>query len=300
MNFILLSGVRNRKNVTNDVNREKTFSFDGTEEIPNLSAMGRLFDIFSGNALYRNFNLRVHKFIFQWDLVMHLSLFLISLVSFAFTGEQLYALLPISIWILYNVLFLIDNRRSNRILPGFGRFKHTFTTSLEDFFSPKLLPVISFSYLLVVLSLSLTGRRLGGPPLCYSSCGKCLASWSNSLIIDPMQEYRVEDLSRAGCGYINGKEMLGYYTMAQTSFLLFVAVIFAMCGCMAWKVDAVEFTELHTAEEWLKREDPMAFKIRDEIMKKFGSPASSIRPEANFVWVIFGIIAALTFTLLGV
>lgn len=34
-------------------------------------------------------------------------------------------------------------------------------------------------------------------------------------------------------------------------------------------------------------------------MREYGSPSSSIRPEGNAVWVFFGIIAALTFTLLG-
>ena len=34
-------------------------------------------------------------------------------------------------------------------------------------------------------------------------------------------------------------------------------------------------------------------------MTNLGRPASSIRPEGNAIWVIFGIITALTFTLLG-
>ena len=43
----------------------------------------------------------------------------------------------------------------------------------------------------------------------------------------------------------------------------------------------------------------MAYDLRDEIMKKLGSPGSALRPEGNAVWVVFGIVAALTFTLLG-
>jgi hypothetical protein len=43
------------------------------------------------------------------------------------------------------------------LVPGFGRFKHTFKASVEEFFSPKLLPVLSFSFLLVALSLAVTG-----------------------------------------------------------------------------------------------------------------------------------------------
>ena len=48
-------------------------------------------------------------------------------------------------------------RRANMLVPGFGRFKHTFKASVEEFFSPKLLPVLSFSFLLVALSLTVTG-----------------------------------------------------------------------------------------------------------------------------------------------
>ena len=49
------------------------------------------------------------------------------------------------------------HRRANHLIPGFGRFKHTFKASVEEFFSPKLLPVLSFSFLLVALSLAVTG-----------------------------------------------------------------------------------------------------------------------------------------------
>ena len=45
------------------------------------------------------------------------------------------------------------------LVPGFGRFKHTFKSSVEEFFSPKLLPVLSFSFLLVALSLAVTGEK---------------------------------------------------------------------------------------------------------------------------------------------
>ena len=39
------------------------------------------------------------------------------------------------------------------------------------------------------------------------------------------------------------QEMLGYYTMAQTSFLLFMSVIVAMAVCMAWRVADDELAE---------------------------------------------------------
>lgn len=197
------------------------------------------------------------------------------------------------------ILLFSGSRRASRFVPGFGRFKLSFTASIEEFFSPKLLPVLSISYLLVALSLSVTGRRLGGAPLCYSSCRVCLSKWSSSIPLDPTVTYSRFEEMRMGCGHINGKELLGYYTMAQTSFLLFVTVIIAMAVCMAWRVAEEEHAERQEAEEWLKREDPKAFSIREDIMKKFGAPASFIRPEGHFIWVCFGIVAALTFTLLG-
>lgn len=72
----------------------------------------------------------------------------------------------------------------------------------------------------------------------------------------------VENLPRIGCGYENGKELLGYYTMAQTSFLEFLAVMVAMSVCLAWRVADEELAERHDAGEWLKKEDPRAFQIR--------------------------------------
>ena len=104
---------------------------------------------------------------------------------------------------------------------------------------------------------------------------------------------------RTGCGHVNGKELLGFYTMAQTSFLLFVVVIIAMAVCMAWRVAEEELLERGMAENWLKKEDFRASLIRDEVMTKCGAPATSIRPEGNAVWVFYGIVAAISFTLLG-
>ena len=70
------------------------------------------------NKILRNFNLRIHKFFFQWDLVLYLSLCMLSLLPFCFTGDKFYAIIPISIWILYNVLFLMGSRRVDSVLPG--------------------------------------------------------------------------------------------------------------------------------------------------------------------------------------
>ena len=267
--------------------------------MPANSTFEQIWYYVSGNALLRNFTLRVHKFTFQWDLFMHLTICILALVPFAFTGHHLCILLPVSVWVFYNTLFLVGIKRANSLVPGFANFKHTFKTTMEEFFSQKLLPVISISYLLVSLSLSVTGQRLDGPPLCFQPCGACLASWGESVFINKDTNINELDENRIGCGVSNGKELLGYYTMVQTSFLLFVTVIIAMAVCMAWKVAQEELSERQAAETWLKTEDPMAFTIREEIIKLYGAPASFIRPEGNVVWVFYGIIAALSFTLFG-
>jgi hypothetical protein len=108
-----------------------------------------------------------------------------------------------------------------------------------------------------------------------------------------------DEMYRVGCGYANGKELLGLYTMAQTSFLLFLTVVVAMAVCLGWRVAPEERVECSDAEDWLKRQDPKAFELRNEIVKLYGSPASSIRPEGSATWVFYGVTAALSFTLLG-
>jgi len=64
----------------------------------------------------------------------------------------------------------------NRI-PGMYKFNRSFKAAVEEFFSPRLIPVLSISFLLVPLSLAVTGRTLGGPPLCFQPCGSCLPLW---------------------------------------------------------------------------------------------------------------------------
>jgi hypothetical protein len=71
-----------------------------------------------------------------------------------------------------------------------------------------------------------------------------------------------EELRLAGCKYANGKELLSYYTIAQTSYIMFVTVLGCMALCTAWRVAEEELTERQMAEDWLKREDPRAFQIR--------------------------------------
>ena len=140
--------------------------------------------------------------------------------------------------------------------------------------------MISVSFLLVILLLTVAGKRLGGPPLCYSSCRVCLSRWSHSVLL---AEGEVQN-HLSGCGYSNGKELLSYYTIAQTSYLMFVTVLLSMAVCMAWRAAEEELTERQSAEEWLKREDPAAFAIRDDVMKRLGMPGTYIRPEGNAEW----------------
>lgn len=260
--------------------------------------MEQIIGLLDRNNIFRRFSLRVHKFTFQWDLVIHLFVCIASLCPFFFTGNRVFSLIPLTIWAFYHVLFLLGPNQANLVIPGFGKFKHSFKSTLEDFFSPKLLPVLSISFLLVALSLGVTGHRLGGPPLCYHPCGVCLALWDESIPLDSTAAGDYERY-RHGCGYANGKELLGYYTMAQTSFLLFCTVVVAMAVCLAWRVAEEEHEERNQAEQWLKAESPSAYALRAEVIAIFGAAGSSIRPEGSLVWVFFGIIAAITFTLLG-
>ena len=174
--------------------------------------------------------------------------------------------------------------------------KHSFKSTVEDIFSPKLLPVLSVSFLLVALSLAVTGHRLGGPPLCYRTCGQCLSIWDQSVSVASalrLQESAESEAQRAalrydsfrvGCGYVNGKELLAYYTMAQTSFLLFITTMIAMAVCLAWRVAEDEREEHTEAEKWLSREDAKAAALRNQLVDEFGRPASAIRPEGGPVW----------------
>ena len=178
MNVTLLSGVvRNRKITsvtssiltTDEINTTQTTeaqSIDSNVDNNNYNIIAYFTSYLQGLAtctsIFRNFKLRIHKFTFQWELVSHFSVAICSLIPFIFTGERLYAILSIIVWGFYNILFLIGIKRANALIPGFSRFKHAFQTSIEEFFSPKLLPIMSISFLLVVLSLAVTGRRLAG------------------------------------------------------------------------------------------------------------------------------------------
>ena len=121
------------------------------------NTIDRLRSYLTKNSIFKKFSLRVHKFAFQWELAIHLVVCIISLAPFFFTGRRVFSLLPISVWLFYNVLFLIGPQHSNKVIPRFGRIKNSFKNNIEEFFSPKLLPVLSISFLCVVLSLAVTG-----------------------------------------------------------------------------------------------------------------------------------------------
>jgi hypothetical protein len=125
------------------------------------------------------------------------------------------------------------------------------------------------------------------------------AGRSGGVTVDPNDPSGSVASYRVGCGYANGKEMLGYYTMAQTSFLLFLFVVVAMAVCLAWRVADEEKQERRAAAEWLKSQNFAAYELRSELIDRFGIPGSSVRPEGSAIWVFFGVTAALTFTLLG-
>lgn len=282
-----------------------------TQSAP-VSTIGRIWKWFQKNNFCRKFSLRVHKFSFQWDLVLHFCICIASLTPFFFTGDRIYAIIPLSIWLFYHILFYLGPRQANLVIPGFGRLKHSFQSTIEDFFSPKLLPVLSISFLLVTLTLTVTGHRLGGPPLCYQSCSLCLSSWSHSIpLISPAHNNHNHDAidrytalylhspERHGCGYANGKEFLSFYTMAQTSFLLFVTIMIALSICLAWRMAEEETADRITSEDMFKTSTPSAYELRQRILQAFGSPGSAIRPEGSATWIVFGVIVALTFTLLG-
>ncbi len=84
--------------------------------------------------------------------------------------------------------------------------------------------MLSISFLLVTISLAVTGDILEGPPLCYKSCYLCLSSWRKALMSDPVEG----GADRLGCGFHNGQELLAYYTMTQTSFVLFITVVLSI------------------------------------------------------------------------
>ena len=100
MQVDLFSGVvRNRKvaAVTVEQRESKRFlSFDSDGESGAQEGFWyTVRDYLSGSALFRNLNLRVHRFVFQWNLIMHLSIGTFSLVPFFSVGAEFTAAFPL-------------------------------------------------------------------------------------------------------------------------------------------------------------------------------------------------------------
>ena len=81
------------------------------------------------------------------------------------------------------------------------------------------------------------GRRLGGPPLCYSSCGTCLAIWGESNKLPDGVIVPETVGGRAGCGYANGK--VGKYSDNDYFLQIF-------CQILCVIVFILSHTYLHT------------------------------------------------------
>lgn len=136
----------------------------------------------------RRFFLRIHKFVFQTELAVHLSMCILSIaIPFSMSGSPWLATIPVSVWCFYNAMFVMGAKRASTVLPGFDRFKRSFVAAMEEFLPPRLVPVLSLSFLSVIIAVTLTAARLGGPPLCISSCRTCLGSWKHALPVAPLQ-----------------------------------------------------------------------------------------------------------------
>jgi len=73
-----------------------------------ITGWGRVCLYFRGP--WTKLSLRVHKFAFQWDLLFYLVAGITSLFPFAFSGQRILAVIPLSVWALLNLLFLAEDR----------------------------------------------------------------------------------------------------------------------------------------------------------------------------------------------
>ncbi|CAN0465048.1 unnamed protein product, partial [Hapterophycus canaliculatus] len=138
----------------------------------------------------RRFFLRIHKFVFQKELALHFSMCILSIaIPFSLSGSPWLAAIPVCVWCFYNAMFVMGAKRASTVLPGFDRFKRSFVAAMEEFLPPRLVPVLSLSFLSVIIAVTLTAARLGGPPLCISSCRTCLGSWKHAHPVGPLQAY---------------------------------------------------------------------------------------------------------------
>ena len=75
-------------------------------------------------------NLRVHKFVFQWDLWIHLSVFALSIAPYFFTCSPVVILYPVLVWLCYNVLFFLPQKIAEKCSRRVGRMKASFKKSM--------------------------------------------------------------------------------------------------------------------------------------------------------------------------
>ena len=145
---------------------------------------------------------RTRRFVFQREVALHVSMSILSIVvPFSLSGSPWLASLPLSLWCFYNVMFLLGAKRANTVMRGFDRFKRSFVAAMEEFLPRRMLPVLSLSFLSVVVAVTLTAVRLGGSPLCLTSCHSCLSSWANA---QPLSTDEPSGHNQA-CGFANGK-----------------------------------------------------------------------------------------------
>jgi hypothetical protein len=72
-----------------------------------MTSLERFKALLSRNAFCRKFSLRVHKFSFQWDLLLHVTVCMLALSPFLFTGKRRIGILPIAVWAFYHILFYL-------------------------------------------------------------------------------------------------------------------------------------------------------------------------------------------------
>lgn len=158
----------------------------------------------------RRIFLRIHKFVFQKELALHFSMCILSIaIPFSLSGSPWLAAIPVSVWCFYNAMFVVGAKRAGAVLPGFDRFKRSFVAAMEEFLPPRLVPVLSLSFLSVVIAVTLTAARLGGPPLCISTCRTCLGSWRNAHPVAPMTGVPMMDLSTGSSHGKGSSKMAG-------------------------------------------------------------------------------------------
>lgn len=76
------------------------------------TVLGRLWNCINCplNLMMSRLELRVHKFAFQWDLLFCLVVCIGALLPFYWSGNRIFAVLPVIVWASLNALFLLEGR----------------------------------------------------------------------------------------------------------------------------------------------------------------------------------------------